>query len=65
MTEMKSEPRQPKRFEKKANIHAISRWKRQRRLPMPLFHFDTGQFLIEKVATDLLSVARVFGLPAS
>ena len=48
MTETKSEPRQPKRFEKKANIHAISRWKRQRRLPMPLFHFDAGQFPIEK-----------------
>jgi len=28
VTERKSEPRQPKRLEKKANIHAISRWKR-------------------------------------
>jgi hypothetical protein len=44
MAETKSEPRQPKRFEKKANIHAISRWKPERGLPMPLFHCDAGQF---------------------
>ena len=37
MTETKSEPRHPKRFEKKANIHAISRWKRQIRLTISLF----------------------------
>jgi len=29
MTEMKSDPKQPKRLEKKANIQAISRWRRQ------------------------------------
>jgi hypothetical protein len=38
MTEMKSDHRQPKRFEKKANIQAISRWKRQTRFSTPIFH---------------------------
>jgi hypothetical protein len=51
MTETKSEPRQPKRFEKKANIHAISRWKPQRGLPMPVFHCDADQFPIAKLTT--------------
>jgi hypothetical protein len=52
MTETKSEPRQPKRFEKKANIHAISRWKPGRRLPVPLFHRDAGQFPIADLRPD-------------
>jgi hypothetical protein len=52
MTETKSDPRQPKRFEKKANIHAISRWKPERRLPMPLFHCDAGQFPIADLRPD-------------
>jgi hypothetical protein len=47
MTETKSEPRQPKRFEKKANIHAISRWKPERRLPMPLFHCAQASSLLQ------------------
>jgi hypothetical protein len=52
MTETKREPRQPKRFEKKANIHAISRWKPERRLPMPPFHCDAGQFPIADLRPD-------------
>jgi len=61
MTETKSEPRQPKRFEKKANIHAISRWKPQRRLQMPLFHCDAGQFPIADLRPDgsLLSIKSI------
>jgi len=47
MTETKSDPRQPKRFEKKANIHAISLWKPERRLPMPLFHCDAASSLLQ------------------
>ncbi len=38
MTETNSEPRQPKRFEKKASIHAISRWKRGEAAAVSLCH---------------------------
>jgi hypothetical protein len=55
MTETKSEPRQPKRLEKKGEHSRYFALETSKTLTNVIIHCDTGQFPIAKVTTDRLS----------